>query len=111
MTRLPSWYWRILRKEILARDPYCLNCRTERNPTIDHIIPLVCGGSHDPSNLQRLCEGCHNRKNKTSKNTHRLWAFGFLSEPEYHARLIKEAMQFQKKIKAERRMPGRMVAV
>ena len=26
---------------------------------LDHIVPLVDGGSHDPSNLQTLCTPCH----------------------------------------------------
>ncbi len=26
---------------------------------LDHIVPLIDGGSHDPSNLQTLCTPCH----------------------------------------------------
>ena len=29
---------------------------------LDHIVPLIDGGSHDPSNLQTLCTPCHKRK-------------------------------------------------
>lgn len=29
---------------------------------LDHIVPLVDGGSHDPSNLQTLCTPCHKKK-------------------------------------------------
>ncbi|MCH2187426.1 HNH endonuclease [Myxococcota bacterium] len=29
---------------------------------VDHIIPLVDGGSHDMTNLQSLCTPCHKRK-------------------------------------------------
>jgi 5-methylcytosine-specific restriction endonuclease McrA len=29
---------------------------------LDHIVPLVDGGSHDASNLQTLCKPCHTRK-------------------------------------------------
>ena len=29
---------------------------------LDHIIPLVDGGTHDPSNLQTLCTPCHKKK-------------------------------------------------
>jgi 5-methylcytosine-specific restriction endonuclease McrA len=32
---------------------------------LDHIVPLVDGGSHDPENLQTLCTPCH--RQKTSK--------------------------------------------
>lgn len=29
---------------------------------LDHIVPLIDGGSHDTSNLQTLCTPCHKRK-------------------------------------------------
>lgn len=29
---------------------------------LDHIVPLIDGGSHDPSNLQTLCVPCHREK-------------------------------------------------
>ncbi|MAJ59069.1 MAG: hypothetical protein CBC48_03205 [bacterium TMED88] len=29
---------------------------------VDHIVPLVDGGSHEMSNLQSLCTPCHKRK-------------------------------------------------
>lgn len=29
---------------------------------IDHIIPLVCGGSNKEQNLQILCTDCHKKK-------------------------------------------------
>ena len=29
---------------------------------LDHIVPLIQGGSHDPSNLQTLCVPCHRKK-------------------------------------------------
>ncbi len=29
---------------------------------LDHIVPLIDGGSHDPSNLQTLCAPCHREK-------------------------------------------------
>jgi hypothetical protein len=29
---------------------------------LDHIVPLVDGGSHEPSNLQTLCTPCHKKK-------------------------------------------------
>ena len=29
---------------------------------LDHIVPLVDGGTHDPSNLQTLCTPCHKKK-------------------------------------------------
>jgi 5-methylcytosine-specific restriction endonuclease McrA len=29
---------------------------------LDHIVPLIEGGNHDPSNLQTLCVPCHRKK-------------------------------------------------
>lgn len=43
---------------------YC-KCRAQYSPdpfSIEHIIPLVRGGSHDLSNLALSCQGCNNRK-------------------------------------------------
>lgn len=30
--------------------------------TVDHIIPLARGGTHDRSNMRVLCRGCNSRK-------------------------------------------------
>lgn len=30
--------------------------------TVDHIVPLVAGGTHDAANLQVLCRSCNGRK-------------------------------------------------
>jgi hypothetical protein len=29
---------------------------------LDHVVPLIDGGSHDPANLQTLCVPCHRKK-------------------------------------------------
>jgi 5-methylcytosine-specific restriction endonuclease McrA len=29
---------------------------------LDHVVPLIEGGGHEPSNLQTLCAPCHKRK-------------------------------------------------
>ena len=56
-------------KEKVARRAhgYCEYCksRADYSPdtfSIEHIIPLARGGSHDLSNLALSCQGCNNRK-------------------------------------------------
>jgi 5-methylcytosine-specific restriction endonuclease McrA len=38
---------------------------------LDHILPLVDGGSHDLENLQTLCTPCHQRKTSREANERR----------------------------------------
>ncbi len=40
----------------------CAFCGTEEFPSVDHIIPLARGGTHDEWNLQRLCRPCNSKK-------------------------------------------------
>ena len=43
----------------------CLSCgRSDVLLTVDHVIPVVLGGSNDISNLQPLCKSCNSKKNK-----------------------------------------------
>lgn len=53
--------WRRLRDKILKRDKFkCQGCgKIDENAEIDHIIPLVKGGTDAESNLQTLCNMCH----------------------------------------------------
>ena len=69
-----DWYnlarWQRLRKQILAREPFCRECMKEGHAVIatdvDHIK------SHrgnpelfwDPRNLQPLCHSCHSKKTR-----------------------------------------------
>jgi 5-methylcytosine-specific restriction endonuclease McrA len=49
--------WRVLRAQILARDGWLCQIpgcgRTAHH--VDHIQPVLFGGTDDPSNLQALC--------------------------------------------------------
>ena len=54
------------RMRILSRDSFvCNHCSQpfpESNLEVDHVIPLVQGGSDDDHNLQTLCKPCHLKK-------------------------------------------------
>lgn len=54
---------RKLGNKIFDRDGYkCVVCGAGKNLTIDHIIPLVYGGSNEESNLQTMCGKCNTSK-------------------------------------------------
>lgn len=40
----------------------CVKCKTDKNLTIDHIIPVSKGGGDEISNLQLMCKPCNSRK-------------------------------------------------
>lgn len=41
---------------------WCLRCLTDKNFTIDHVIPLVRGGRHIADNLVASCRSCNSSK-------------------------------------------------
>lgn len=51
-----------LRNEIFDRDQRCLNCASDENLEIDHIVPISLGGDGDRDNLQVLCRSCNRKK-------------------------------------------------
>jgi len=52
-----------LRKQIYERDDNkCKHCNTEKDLTIDHIIPLSKGGENSMDNYQTLCRSCNSKK-------------------------------------------------
>ncbi len=66
---LPKW----LRKHVLeCYGGSCFGCGwtlTATKLTIDHIIPRARGGTHQPTNLQPLCEACNNAKQDKRSET------------------------------------------
>lgn len=40
----------------------CLCCGSTEDLTLDHVIPLVCGGSNTIENSQPLCRSCNSKK-------------------------------------------------
>lgn len=50
-------------RELCAKyDHLCLCCGEAKPLTVDHVVPLVEGGSNDISNIQPLCLDCNLRK-------------------------------------------------
>ena len=58
--------WQRIRDEYLANHPYCESRAHDgqyvRGVLVDHIVPLVDGGTSADSNLQTLCSSCHSIK-------------------------------------------------
>jgi 5-methylcytosine-specific restriction enzyme A len=75
--------WQRTRELVLAEEPFCRECERKgwiRPATeVDHIRPLLRGGTHDRSNLRPLCAACHSRKTVKSdggfgrKTQARIW--------------------------------------
>ena len=59
--------WPSLRKRILARDGHICRIRgprcTGKATSVDHITPVVLGGSwFDPANLRAACQRCNSSR-------------------------------------------------
>jgi len=53
----------VLRGQLLmAFGNRCNHCGSSSELTVDHIKPVLLGGSNDISNLQILCRSCNSRK-------------------------------------------------
>jgi 5-methylcytosine-specific restriction enzyme A len=52
--------WPTIQARVLAEQPLC-PCGSPATE-VDHIVPRRAGGTHERSNLQGLCKGCHSRK-------------------------------------------------
>lgn len=52
-----------IRREIFKRDEAkCTNCGSKHALQIEHIVPFILGGTHEPSNLKLLCRSCNLRQ-------------------------------------------------
>ena len=61
---LTSKQWQRILKNQQNRCSICQKMfNAHRVPTMDHIIPLSKGGTHDSSNVQALCQSCNSSKN------------------------------------------------
>lgn len=66
--------WQRLREKVLRSEPLCRSCKkkgiTKAARVVDHITPARTNeyGFYDESNLQPLCDSCHNRKSAKERN-------------------------------------------
>ena len=58
--------WRRARAKALERaGRRCEQCRSGMSLSVDHIVPVSQGGTHDQGNLMVLCRTCHAAKTAT----------------------------------------------
>lgn len=62
--------WFRIRQSVMVRDGMMCqmcqkNCMGKYNAHVDHIKPLVEGGTDDMENLRLLCQRCHNARTAT----------------------------------------------
>jgi 5-methylcytosine-specific restriction protein A len=56
-----TYAWEKIRRTYLATHPACEVCGQPARE-VDHIVPLVLGGTHDFDNLRALCKVDHSRR-------------------------------------------------
>jgi 5-methylcytosine-specific restriction endonuclease McrA len=62
----------------------CIACGTTKRISVDHIIPIVRGGTHGIGNLQSLCLKCNSSKNDRTMSE---WKFRDLLKRKYDGAL------------------------
>lgn len=68
--------WMRIRAKVLRDEPLCRVCNGEGRITsatqVDHIVPLSMGGNDDRSNLQPICDLCHDEKSALEHKERRM---------------------------------------
>lgn len=54
--------WELVKKRFKHRCPFCGEKEPKIKLTVDHILPILFGGTNDISNIQPLCLPCNSRK-------------------------------------------------
>ena len=94
---------RRLRFEILRRDGhtcrYCGAAAPDVKLTVDHVIPVVLGGSDDPTNLVTACVACNGGKSATSPD--QAIVENVASDALRWAAAMKQAAEIQRQTEAD----------
>lgn len=73
--RMTGRPWMRLRRLVMKEEPLCRHCtvlgKVRATYEVDHILPLVDGGTDDRSNLQGLCWSCHQTKTRNENDARR----------------------------------------
>lgn len=65
VTRNNNARWKNLSRRLRRQQPFCSNCGTTTDLTVDHITPLADGGDpYDLDNLDVLCRSCNSAKGR-----------------------------------------------
>jgi 5-methylcytosine-specific restriction endonuclease McrA len=59
VSTLTAAEWKFIRE---AYGSKCLKCGATEKITLDHVIPIVMGGSNTADNVQPLCKSCNSKK-------------------------------------------------
>ena len=58
-----SYAWQKLRAQAVAAHPWCVDCGTRVDLTVDHVVPLSEGGAAlDSGNVATRCRSCNSAK-------------------------------------------------
>lgn len=61
------WHGRVSQK-VIERDGYkCIQCHSDKDLLIHHIIPISKGGKSTMGNQQLLCRSCHSKLHNSKK--------------------------------------------
>lgn len=68
VTRQRTARWKRTSTRLRRQQPFCSECGTQDDLTVDHVIPLADGGDpYDENNLDVLCRPCNSRKGASTR--------------------------------------------
>jgi len=75
----------LTKKNILIRDNFkCVYCDSNKNLTLDHLIPKSKGGKNDWLNLVTCCDSCNKRKGDKSPEESKMVLLRKPFKPTYY---------------------------